>query len=57
MNLDPFEVPSGEAAQVEFERKYVHSVYEKISAHFTRTRRTPWPVVEAYVRSGVPTCL
>ena len=33
------------------ERDLVHSFYDTVATHFSHTRHSPWPRVEAYVRS------
>jgi len=33
------------------EKLHVHKVYDAIAAHFSSTRHSPWPRVEAYVKS------
>ncbi|RHY17121.1 hypothetical protein DYB25_001588 [Aphanomyces astaci] len=37
----------------EIEQRYVHDFYETIAEHFSSTRHSPWPRVEAFVR-GLP---
>ena len=33
------------------ERHHVHAFYDTVATHFSHTRHSPWPRVEAYVRS------
>ena len=37
-----------------YEHQNVHTVYEAIAPHFSRTRYKPWPVVERFLRSQAP---
>ncbi|XP_055625198.1 alkylated DNA repair protein alkB homolog 8 [Toxorhynchites rutilus septentrionalis] len=43
------------AAQVELEN--VHNVYNHIAKHFNKTRHSPWPRVEAFLKSLEPGCI
>lgn len=35
----------------EYEKKYVHKVYNQIASHFSVTRYRPWPQVESFLKS------
>lgn len=35
----------------EFEKKYVHNIYNNISTHFDKTRYSSWPIIEEFIRS------
>ena len=37
-----------------YEHQNVHTVYEAIAPHFSRTRYKPWPVVDCFLRSRAP---
>ena len=49
----PTPLPSSLAPEV-YEQTYVHSVYNAIAPHFSRTRFKPWPVVDGFLRSRAP---
>lgn len=34
-----------------WEKKYVYQTYDKIAAHFSKTRYKPWPKVESFLNS------
>jgi alkylated DNA repair protein alkB family protein 8 len=44
-------MPRNELEASEFEKSYVHTVYNKISDHFSSTRHTPWPGVVNFIQS------
>lgn len=39
-----------ESTWKEFERKYVHEIYDQVADHFSDTRYKPWPIVEKFLK-------
>ncbi len=47
-------MPQSEMEALNFERSYVHTVYNSIADHFSSTRHTPWPGVVSFIESMQP---
>lgn len=47
----PPRVPVARSDACQLEERYVHRVYEEISAHFSSTRHAPWPRVRDFLLS------
>ncbi|XP_018591693.1 alkylated DNA repair protein alkB homolog 8 isoform X3 [Scleropages formosus] len=49
-----FSLPCTDVDAVQLEMRFVHTVYDEIAGHFSRTRHSPWPRVGDFLRSLVP---
>ena len=47
-------LPTNEKEAKEFERSFVHEIYDEIADHFSQTRHSTWPGVVKFLNSLEP---
>jgi alkylated DNA repair protein alkB family protein 8 len=54
LNEPEMKLPTSEMEALNFERSYVHTVYNKIADHFSSTRHSAWPGVAKFIHAMHP---
>ena len=47
-------LPSSDKEAIEFEKAFVHTIYNEIADHFSHTRHSAWPGVAKFIDSMSP---